>query len=101
MLLKKSEIKDTIIKTVICLIALTAITAGFKFYHDSKYEKAEYDRICPQNYGDPISLERCYWPYKFEGETLDNAIKIEIAAILIVPILIFLAYKTIKNKAAK
>lgn len=91
MIIKKSEVKDTVIKTVICLIALTVITFGFKLYHDSKYVKSEYDRVCPQNYGDPISLDRCYWSYKFEGNTLDIAIKTETAAIFTVPILIFLA----------
>ena len=90
MLIKKSEVKDTIFKTVICLIALTIITFGFKAYHDSKFVKGEYDRVCPQNYGDPTSLDRCYWSYKFEEQTLDTAIKAEIGTIFIVPILIFI-----------
>ena len=90
MLIKKFEVKDTIIKIIICLIALTIITFGFKAYHDSNFVKGEYDRVCPQNYGDPISLDRCYWSYKFEGNTLDTAIKAEIGAIFMVPILIFI-----------
>lgn len=91
MIIKKSEVKDTIFKTVICLIALTIITFGFKAYHDSKIVKGEYDRVCPQNYGDPISLDRCYWSYRFEEETLNTAIKAEMVAIFSVPILIYLA----------
>lgn len=91
MIIKKSEVKSTIINTAICITILTIITFGFKLYHDSKFVKGEYERICPQNYGDPISLDRCYWSYKFEGNTLDTAIKAEITALFVVPILIFLA----------
>jgi hypothetical protein len=90
MLIKKSEVKKTIATIVASLVALTILTGVFKLYHDSKFVKNEYDQICPQNFGDPISLDRCYWPYKFEGDTLQNALKAEIAAIFVVPILIFL-----------
>lgn len=89
MIIEKSELKSTITTTIVCLVALTFITFGFNLYHNSKYVKGEYDRVCPQNYGDPISLDRCYWSYRFEGVTLQNAIKAEVAAIFIVPILIF------------
>lgn len=90
MIIKKSEAKNWIKTSLISLVALTILTGAFKLYHDSKFVKGEYDIVCPQNYGDPISLERCYWPYKFEGESLINALKLEIAAMIAIPFLIFI-----------
>ena len=90
MIIKKTEAKNTVLVAAICLLGLIAATFAFKLYHDSKYEKAEYDINCNQNYGDPISLARCYWSYKFEGQTLNDALKIEIIGLIVVPILIYI-----------
>lgn len=91
MLLKKIDRAKNVKLAVVSMVTLIALTGAFKLYHDSKYVKGEYDRICPQNYGDPISLDRCYWSYKFEGQTLDNALKLEVVNLFLIPILIFAA----------
>lgn len=93
MLIKKRDLKQTIIAVISSLIVLTAVTFGFKLYHDSNYVKSEYDRVCPQNYGDPISLDRCYWPHRFEEKTLQNAINTELLAIFVIPALLFFLAK--------
>ena len=90
MIIKKSELKNTIVTTILSMVVLIIVTGIFKLYHDSNYVKSEYDRICPQNYGDPVSLDRCYWPYKLEGATLQTALEGEIAALVIAPVIIFL-----------
>ena len=90
MLIKKSETKSWILTAVLGITLLIALTFSFKLYHESVYVKGEYDIVCPQNYGDPISLERCYWPYKFEGESLAVALKAELIALLIIPLIILI-----------
>jgi heme/copper-type cytochrome/quinol oxidase subunit 3 len=44
-------------------LVITAVTALFAWYHNGQGLKNEYDAICHQNYGDPITFNRCMDTY--------------------------------------
>jgi hypothetical protein len=70
-------------------LILIVITGTFKYYDDSAYVKAEYNTNCPQNNGDPVSLDRCYIPQRLAKETLEKVFKAEILGLFIVPLIIY------------
>jgi hypothetical protein len=89
MLFKKSEVVKKSKAALVVIIFLMLVTGLFKTYHDV-YEIKEYDRICPQNYGDKISLDRCYLAYKIEGDELNKALIVESVSVIFVPLFIYI-----------
>lgn len=86
MIFKKKEANKFAVQLFILFTALALFIGLFSLYNKSSYVKGEYDRICPQNYGDKLSLDRCYLAYKFEGESLSSFLKISILLSILSPL---------------
>ncbi len=69
-------------------VFLFVFTEGLIFFHDSNFEKKEYDAICNDIYTEKVWIDTCYLPYRQENDTLMLARMIEIAGIFVTVILI-------------
>ncbi len=75
--------KDGLRNILIGITALLFFTLGLLVFHNSKLEKGEYDRICHSIYDEKVWIDTCYLPYEQEANTLEMALKIEAAGIII------------------
>lgn len=82
----------------ICFIALFIFTEGLIFFHYSKFEKSEYDRICNSLYTEKVWINTCYIPYYKEIQTFNLAINVELAGIILTGIcLLYFQKFNLKN----
>lgn len=70
---------------------------AFMFWYDSSsFAIRDYQAICPQNYGDAVSLNRCYISYHMQY-SLGQVGFIVSSALLILSIVCFVVLKFKKN----
>ncbi|GEM_PF-5703654 len=73
--------------TFLFLIALLVFTQGLILFHNSPFEKSEYDRICHSIYDEKVWIDTCYTPYNFEIKTFELVRNVEIAGVIILLLL--------------
>lgn len=70
-------------KILLGLIVLLMFTEALIIFHNSPFEKKEYDRICNSIYDEKVWIDTCYVPYKSEIKTFELAKNIEIGGIIL------------------
>lgn len=63
-------------------VALLIFTEGLILFHNSPFEKSEYDRICNNIYTEKFWIDSCYIPYYSEIKTFEMARNIEIIGLI-------------------
>ena len=66
------------------LIGLLIFTQALILFHNSKFEKKEYDRICNDIYTEKVWIDTCYLPYYQEIKTFELVRTVEIAGVILV-----------------
>ena len=64
-------------------IALLIFTQGLIVYHNSSFEKGEFDSICHSIYDERVWIDTCYLPYNFEIKTFETVRNIEVVGVII------------------
>jgi len=75
---------------------LLIFTQGLIFFHNSSFEKGEFDRICNSIYTEKVWIDTCYIPYKDEIKTFEMVRNIEVAGVIFT--LIPLVFTFLKNR---
>ncbi len=64
-------------------LVVTVVTQGLIFFHDSKLERGEFDRICNSIYSEKVWIDTCYLPYNTEINTFTLVRNVSIAGIVV------------------
>jgi len=85
-MLKKIDFKSVLF----ILIGLLIFTQALFAFHNSNFEKKEFDGICNDIYTEKVWIDTCYLPYKQEDATLRFATIAEVVGILVAGTLVII-----------